>query len=85
MAAPRIALPSEGAVWQLYLADGLLIVALGKPGINAPHLIYATRWFDKNRGVALALVSSGHYLSGAVWPLVFERVIPKIGRRQTIL
>ena len=85
MAASGLALSSQGAVWQLYLGHGLLIGALGNAGINAPLLIYATRWFDKNRGVALALVSSGQYLGGAVWPLVFERVIPEIGWRQTML
>jgi MFS family permease len=70
---------------QLYLGHGLLIGALGNAGINAPLLIYTTRWFDKNRGVALALVSSGQYLGGAVWPLIFERVIPEIGWRQTMV
>lgn len=85
MAAAGLALSSQGEVWQLYLGHGLLIGALGNAGINAPLLIYTTRWFDKNRGVALALVSSGQYLGGAVWPLIFERVIPEIGWRQTML
>lgn len=85
MAAAGLALSSQGEVWQLYLGHGLLIGALGNAGINAPLLVYTTRWFDRNRGVALALVSSGQYLGGAVWPLVFERVIPEIGWRQTML
>ena len=85
MAAAGLALSSQGEIWQLYLGHGLLIGALGNAGINAPLLVYTTRWFDKNRGVALALVSSGQYLGGAVWPLIFERVIPEIGWRQTML
>jgi MFS family permease len=85
MAAAGLALSSQGEIWQLYVGHGLLIGALGNAGINAPLLIYTTRWFDKNRGIALALVSSGQYLGGAVWPLIFERVIAEIGWRQTML
>lgn len=85
MAAAGLALSSQGGVWQLYLGHGLLIGALGNAGINAPLFVYTTRWFDRNRGVALALVSSGQYLGGAVWPLIFERILPEIGWRQTML
>jgi MFS family permease len=85
MASAGLAVSSQGQIWQLYLGHGLLIGALGNAGINAPLLIYTTRWFDKNRGVALALVSSGQHLGGAVWPLIFERVIPEIGWRQTMV
>ena len=85
MAAAGLALSSQGQIWQLYVGHGLLIGALGNAGMNAPLLVYTTRWFDKNRGVALALVSSGQYLAGAVWPLFFERIIAEIGWRQTML
>ena len=85
MAAAGLALSSQGGVWQLYLGHGLLIGALGNAGINAPLFVYTTRWFDRNRGVALALVSSGQYLGGAVWPLIFERILPELGWRQLML
>lgn len=85
MAAAGLALSSQGAIWQLYLGHGLLIGALGNAGINAPLLVYTTGWFDRNRGFAIAFVSSGQYLAGAVWPLIFERVIAEIGWRQTML
>ncbi len=85
MAASGLYLSSQGQIWQLYIGHGLFVGALGNAGINAPMLIYTTRWFDKNRGVALAMVSSGMYLSGAVWPLIFERVIVEIGWRQTMV
>jgi MFS family permease len=85
MAAAGLALSSQGQIWQLYVGHGLLIGVLGNAGINAPLLIYTTRWFDKNRGISLALVSSGQYLGGAIWPLIFERILPEIGWRQTML
>ena len=36
-------------------------------------------------GSALALISSGSYLAGAMWPPMFERVIGNFGWRQTML
>ena len=47
--------------------------------------IYVSRWFDRRRGSALALISSGSYLAGAMWPPVFERAIATFGWRQTML
>ena len=41
---------------------------IGIAGINAPLYVYVSRWFDRRRGSALALISSGGYLAGFVWP-----------------
>jgi MFS family permease len=58
---------------------------IGLGGINAPMYIYVSRWFDRRRGSALALISSGSYLAGALWPPLFERAIAGFGWRQTML
>jgi MFS family permease len=58
---------------------------IGLGGINAPMYIYVSRWFDRRRGSALALISSGSYLAGAMWPPVFERAIAAFGWRQAML
>ena len=58
---------------------------IGLGGINAPMYIYVSRWFDRRRGSALALISSGSYLAGAIWPPLFERAIAGFGWRQTML
>jgi MFS family permease len=79
-----LAISSLGAPWQLYLGHGLFIGFLGNGGINAPLYVYVSRWFDRRRGSALALISSGAYLAGAVWPPIFERVIAVLGWRQTM-
>jgi MFS family permease len=57
----------------------------GIGGMNAPFYVYISRWFDRRRGSALALISSGSYLAGAIWPPVFERAIAYAGWRQTML
>ena len=38
-------------------------------------LIYVSRWFDRRRGAAIALISSGPSIAGVFWPSVFERGI----------
>lgn len=74
-----------GAPWQLYLGHGLFIGILGNGGINAPFYVYVSRWFDRRRGSALALISSGTYVAGSIWPNIFEPSIAALGWRQTML
>src|SRR5215469_1958404 len=74
-----------GPPWPLWIGHGLFIGLIGLGGINAPMYIYVSRWFDRRRGSALALISSGSYLAGGVWPNVFERAIAGFGWRQTML
>src|SRR6202790_4041165 len=70
-----LAISSFGAAWQLFVGHGLFIGFLGNGGLNAPLYVYVSRWFDRRRGSALALISSGAYLAGAVWAPVFEQAI----------
>ena len=69
----------------LYVGHGLFMGVLGNGGINAPLYVYVSRWFDRRRGSAMALISSGMYLAGAVWPAPFERLIAMFGWRDTML
>jgi MFS family permease len=80
-----LAISTLGAHWPLWIGHGLFIGLIGLSGINAPLYIYISRWFDKRRGSALALISSGSYLAGAIWPPVFERVIGTYGWREAML
>ncbi len=74
-----------GETWQLYLGHGIFIGLLGTGAINAPLYIYVSRWFDRRRGSALALLSSGLYLAGTVWPPIFERAIAIFGWKTTMV
>jgi len=80
-----LAISTIGPPWPLWIGHGLFIGLVGIGGINAPLYIYVSRWFDRRRGSALALISSGSYLAGALWPPVFERAIAGFGWRQTML
>src|SRR6201991_85712 len=74
-----------GPPWPLWIGHGLFIGLIGIGGINAPLYIYVSRWFDRRRGSALALISSGTYLAGAMWPPIFEQAIANFGWRQAML
>ncbi|AXK83105.1 MFS transporter [Pseudolabrys taiwanensis] len=85
MIALGLAISTLGAPWPLWIGHGLFIGFIGLGGINAPLYIYVSRWFDRRRGSALALISSGSYLAGALWPPIFERAIATVGWRETML
>jgi MFS family permease len=85
MIGTGLAISTFGPPWPLWIGHGLFIGLIGLGGINAPMYIYVSRWFDRRRGSALALISSGSYLAGAMWPPVFERAIAAFGWRQTML
>ena len=80
-----LAISTFGPPWPLWVGHGLFIGLIGLGGINAPLYIYVSRWFDRRRGSALALISSGTYLAGAIWPPIFEQVIANFGWRQAML
>jgi MFS family permease len=78
-------LASGGAAWQLVAGFGLLVGLLGNGALYPPMMTYVSLWFDRRRGTALALVSSGQYVAGAVWPTVFERAIAAYGWQRVML
>jgi MFS family permease len=67
------------------LAQGLLIGLLGTSASFAPLVADTSRWFDRRRGIALAICMSGNYTAGAVWPPVMQYFIDSVGWRQTYI
>jgi MFS family permease len=80
-----LSISTLGSSWALWIGHGLFIGLVGLGGINAPLYVYVSHWFDRRRGSALALISSGSYLAGALWPTIFEQSIASFGWRQTML
>src|SRR5882757_8064926 len=85
MIALGLAVSAIGGTAPLYLGHGLLIGLIGNGAIYAPLLIYISRWFDRRRGTAIALISSGQYIAGVFWPSVFERGIAAFGWQTTMM
>jgi MFS family permease len=85
MIATGLTLSSLGGLTQLYVSSFLLVGLLGASGMFAPLMTYVSRWFDRRRGTAIALISAGQYVAGALWPTLFQYGIDTIGWRHTML
>ncbi|WP_169747382.1 MFS transporter [Belnapia moabensis] len=85
MVCAGLALASGGAAWQLVLGFGLLVGLLGNGALFPPMMTYVSLWFDRRRGTALALVASGQYVAGALWPALLERLIAAHGWQRVML
>lgn len=85
MVSCGLALSALGPIWSLYLGHGLMVGLLGNGAIYAPLLVYVSRWFERRRGTAIALISSGQYIAGIVWPSLFEYGISSWGWQTVML
>jgi MFS family permease len=71
--------------WSLYVANGLLIGLLGKAAMVAPLVANVTRWFDRRRGLAVAIITSGQGVAGAIWPGIIQQLNDAVGWRATYM
>jgi MFS family permease len=70
-----------GNLWQFALAQGL--IGFGASGTFGPVMTDISHWFDRRRGIAVAIASCGNYLSGAIWPPIIQYFISAHGWRPT--
>jgi MFS family permease len=73
--------PSIGT---LALAQGLLIGA-GSSATFGPLIADISHWFDRRRGIAVAVAACGNYLAGALWPMAMQPLLVAQGWRETYL
>jgi MFS family permease len=66
---------------QFSAAQGMLIGLLGTSGTFVPLVADISLWFTRRRGIAVAIVMSGNYLAGAVWPPLMQHFIDQAGWR----
>jgi MFS family permease len=83
LGAGFIAAGSAASLWQFSLAQGLLVGLLGTSATFAPLVADTSQWFDRRRGIAVAVCMSGNYVAGAVWPPVMQHFIDTVGWRAT--
>ena len=72
------------SLWQFALAQGLL-VGVASSATFAPLLADTSLWFNRHRGIAVAVIASGSYLAGTVWPPVVQHFIQTHGWRRAYL
>ena len=73
--APNIAL----------LSVAHLLLGLGTSIGFGPLIADISHWFMRRRGIAVALVASGNYLSGAIWPTLLSGILQREGWQQVYL
>jgi MFS family permease len=78
--AGAAAAPSVAMLSVLQLAVGFATAAS-----FGPLIADVSQWFLRRRGIAVAIIASGNYLSGAFWPLVLADVLAGPGWRTAYL
>ena len=51
----------------------------------SPLITYVSRWFERRRGAAVALISSGQAVAGAIWPPLLQLGVDAFGWRWTMV
>ncbi|NOC82126.1 CynX/NimT family MFS transporter [Ruegeria sp. HKCCD6428] len=67
------------------LSAAHLLLGLGTSIGFGPLIADISHWFMKRRGIAVALVASGNYLSGAIWPTMLSGILARDGWQQVYL
>jgi MFS family permease len=78
-----VAAANAANIWQFSLALGLLAGLLGTAAGFAPLIADTSLWFNRRRGIAVAICASGNYLGGASWPPVLQHFFDTSGWRAT--
>jgi MFS family permease len=85
MIAVGLIIAQSGGRFGLLVGYGFFVGLLGNSGINAPLYIYVSRWFDRRRGTALALLGSGSSIAAGIWAPIFAVAEAQVGWRYTML
>ena len=78
LALGYIAAGFAGSLALYALAQGVLI-GTGSSATFAPLLAHTSLWFDRRRGIAVAVFASGNYLAGTLWPPIVQHFIATAG------
>jgi MFS family permease len=57
----------------------------GSSSTFAPLLADTSLWWDKRRGIAVAVCASGNYVAGSIWPALAQHGVETLGWRQTYI
>src|SRR5262245_34213191 len=83
LAVGYVAAAATANLWQFALVQGLVIGVFGASAMFSPLVADISLWFVRRRGLAVAIVASGNYLAGTVWPPVVQHFVETVGWRQT--
>lgn len=62
-------------------AAAQVLIGFSGAATFAPLVADVSHWFEKRRGMAVAIAASGNYLAGTIWPPIIEYLIRDHGWR----
>ena len=62
-------------------AAAQILIGFSGAATFAPLVADVSHWFEKRRGMAVAIAASGNYLAGTIWPPIIEFLIRDHGWR----
>jgi MFS family permease len=68
-------------LWLLSAAH--LLIGFGSAASFGPLIADVSHFFEKRRGIAIAIAASGNYVAGAIWPPLTQHFIAADGWRAT--
>ena len=74
-----------GNIYTFALAHGIFLGLLGSSSTFAPLMADTALWWNKRRGMAVAICASGNYIAGTLWPPVAQWGVDHLGWRETYL
>ncbi|MBT5264880.1 MAG: MFS transporter [Rhodospirillaceae bacterium] len=83
--AGYVATSMVDSFWQFTLIHGFTIGLLGSSTTFGPLLASITLWFNRRRGLAVAIATSGNYLAGTIWPPLVQHLVDTVGWREAHL
>jgi MFS family permease len=67
------------SIWSFILVH--FAIGLSSSATFGPLMAEASHWFDRYRGLAVAIAASGNYIGGAIWPSIVSYGMQSFGWR----
>lgn len=74
----------SGSIWAFGIAHAVMGF-IGSSATFAPLLADTALWWNRRRGIAVAVCASGNYVAGAIWPPIVQYGIDTVGWRPTYM
>jgi MFS family permease len=69
------------SIWSFILFH--FAIGLSSSATFGPLMAEASHWFERYRGLAVAIAASGNYIGGAIWPSIVSHGMQSFGWRTT--
>ncbi|MEP6839632.1 MAG: MFS transporter [Bradyrhizobium sp.] len=71
----------SSSIWQFILVH--FLIGLSSSATFGPLMAEASHWFNRYRGLAVAIAASGNYVGGTIWPSVLSWGMQTYGWRNS--